>query len=214
MKYWLRCLKTLLPNLYTSNDSNRMYLAYFIVSACDVLDILKTSTQPNERQEWIDWIYHCQHPKGGFRMWPGTDFGERANAENARWDPANVPATYFALASLLILGDDLKRVRRRETLRWIHLMQREDGSFGETLVEGKQEGGRDPRLGYCATGVRYILRGGTEPGPLSIDGEVIEDINIDTYVNCVRSSEVRHQILVFNIRQPMLTNTIRTSTAA
>jgi len=191
-----------------------MYLAYFIVSACDVLDILKTSTQPNERQEWIDWIYHCQHPKGGFRMWPGTDFGERANAENARWDPANVPATYFALASLLILGDDLKRVRRRETLRWIHLMQREDGSFGETLVEGKQQGGRDPRLGYCATGVRYILRGGTESGPLIIDGEVIEDINIDTYVNCVRSSEVRHQILVFNIRQPMLTNTIRTSTAA
>lgn len=191
-----------------------MYLAYFIVSACDVLDILKSSTQPNERQEWIDWIYHCQHPKGGFRMWPGTDFGERANAENARWDPANVPATYFALASLLILGDDLKRVRRKETLRWIHLMQREDGSFGETLVEGKQEGGRDPRLGYCATGVRYILRGGTEPGPLSIDGEVIEDIDIDTYVNCVRSSEVRYQVLVFHTRQPMLTNTIRTSTAA
>lgn len=191
-----------------------MYLAYFIVSSCDVLDILKSSTQPNERQEWIDWIYHCQHPKGGFRMWPGTDFGERANAENARWDPANVPATYFALASLLILGDDLKRVRRKETLRWIHLMQREDGSFGETLVEGKQEGGRDPRLGYCATGVRYILRGGTEPGPLSIDGEVIEDIDIDTYVNCVRSSEVRYQVLVFHTRQLMLTNTIRTSTAA
>lgn len=147
-------------------------------------------------------------------MWPGTDFGERANAENARWDPANVPATYFALASLLILGDDLKRVRRKETLRWIHLMQREDGSFGETLVDGKQEGGRDPRLGYCATGVRYILRGGTEPGPLSIDGEIIEDINIDTYVNCVRSSEVRYQILVFHTRQPMLTHAIRTSTAA
>lgn len=214
MKYWLRCLKTLLPNLYTSNDSNRMYLAYFIVSACDVLDILKTSTQPNERQEWIDWIYHCQHPKGGFRMWPGTDFGERANAENARWDPANVPATYFALASLLILGDDLKRVRRRETLRWIHLMQREDGSFGETLVDGKQEGGRDPRLGYCATGVRYILRGSTEPGPLSIDGEIIEDINIDTYVNCVRSSEVRNCILVFHTGESTLTTTLRTSTAA
>lgn len=191
-----------------------MYLAYFIVSACDVLDILKTSTQPNERQEWIDWIYHCQHPKGGFRMWPGTDFGERANAENARWDPANVPATYFALASLLILGDDLKRVRRRETLRWIHLMQREDGSFGETLVDGKQEGGRDPRLGYCATGVRYILRGGTEPGPLSIDGEIIEDINIDTYVNCVRSSEVRNCILVFHTGESTLTTTLRTSTAA
>ncbi|KAM0722077.1 hypothetical protein Q7P37_003003 [Cladosporium fusiforme] len=166
-----------------------MYLAYFIVSACDLLDIIRTSTSPSERQEWIDWIYRCQHSKGGFRMWPGTDFGERANAENAKWDPANVPATYFALASLLILGDDLKRVQRMETLRWIHAMQREDGSFGETLVDGKREGGRDPRLGYCATGVRYILRGGTEPGPLTIDGEVVEDIDFDTYVNCIRRSE-------------------------
>lgn len=191
MKYWLRCLKTLLPSMYTSNDSNRMYLAYFILSACDLLDIINTSTSPKERQEWIDWVYFCQHPGGGFRMWPGTDFGERANSENAKWDPANIPATYFALTSLLILGDDLTRVHRRETLRWVHKMQRDDGSFGETLVEGKQEGGRDPRLGYCATGIRYILRGATEPGPIIINSESIPDINIDTYVNCIRLSEVR-----------------------
>ena len=177
--------------MYTSNDSNRMYLAYFILSACDLLDIINTSTSPKERQEWIDWVYFCQHPGGGFRMWPGTDFGERANSENAKWDPANIPATYFALTSLLILGDDLTRVHRRETLRWVHKMQRDDGSFGETLVEGKQEGGRDPRLGYCATGIRYILRGATEPGPIIINSESIPDINIDTYVNCIRLSEVR-----------------------
>lgn len=176
--------------MYTSNDSNRMYLTYFILSACDLLDIITTSTTPAERQDWIDWIYHCQHPNGGFRMWPGTDFGERASAENAKWDPANINATYFALTSLLILGDDLKRVNRKHTLRWVHDMQRDDGSFGETLVDGKQEGGRDPRLGYCATGVRYILRGATEPGPINIDGESVDDINFDKYIECLRRAEV------------------------
>jgi geranylgeranyl transferase type-1 subunit beta len=177
--------------MYTSNDSNRMYLGYFILSACDVLDILTTSTLPVERQDWIDWIYHCQHPNGGFRMWPGTDFGQLANSANAKWDPANINATYFALSSLLILGDDLKRVHRKDTLRWVGKMQRDDGSFGETLVDGKQEGGRDPRLGYCATGVRYILRGATTPGPIEVEGEKINDIDFDKYVECIKHSEVR-----------------------
>ncbi|GAB7332910.1 hypothetical protein MBLNU13_g04622t1 [Cladosporium sp. NU13] len=175
--------------MYTSNDSNRMYLAYFILSACDLLDIITTSTTPAERQDWIDWIYHCQHPNGGFRMWPGTDFGERATTENAKWDPANINATYFALTSLLILGDDLQRVNRKHTLRWVNDMQRDDGSFGETLVDGKQEGGRDPRLGYCATGVRYILRGATAPGTLNIGGERVDDIDFDKYIECIRCSE-------------------------
>jgi geranylgeranyl transferase type-1 subunit beta len=176
-----------------------MYLAYFILSACDVLDIIVSSTTAAERKDWIDWVYHCQHPHGGFRMWPGTDFGERANSENAKWDPANINATYFALAALLILGDDLKRVRRADTLRWVNKMQREDGSFGETLVEGKQEGGRDARLGYCATGIRYILRGGAPSGPLDIGGESVDDINFDTYVDCVRQSEVWFAVVTFVI---------------
>lgn len=176
--------------MYTSNDSNRMYLAYFILSACDILDVLTTSTSPAERKDWTDWIYHCQHPDGGFRMWPGTDFGERTNTENARWDPANINATYFALASLLILGDDLKCVNRKATLHWVCKMQRDDGSFGETLVNGKQEGGRDPRLGYCATGVRHILRGATKPGPITLQGETIDDIHFDRYIECLRRAEV------------------------
>lgn len=207
VKYWLRCLKTLLPSMYTSNDSNRMYLAYFILSACDILDVLTSSTSPAERKDWIDWIYHCQHPDGGFRMWPGTDFGERATIENARWDPANINATYFALASLLILGDDLKLVNRKETLRWVCKMQRDDGSFGETLVDGKQEGGRDPRLGYCATGVRHILRGASPPGPVTLQGETIGDINFDKYIECLRRAEVR-SALSRHARVEVHTNTI------
>ena len=83
-----------------------MYLGYFIVSALDLLDAIHTASTETERQGFIDWIYRCQHPNGGFRMWPGTDLGSRANSANARWDPANIPATYFALATLLLLNDD------------------------------------------------------------------------------------------------------------
>ncbi|KAJ8603868.1 hypothetical protein MRB53_042043 [Persea americana] len=135
-----------------------MYLGYFILSALDLISAVDETISHEERQGFIQWIYHCQRPDGGFRMWPGTDFGDRANAENVKWDPANVPATYFALCSLLILGDELQRVHKVATLQWLRRMQREDGSFGETLVDGKIEGGVDPRFAYCATGIRHILR--------------------------------------------------------
>lgn len=167
-----------------------MYLAFFIISALDLLDSWHSMTNEQERKDYVDWIYHCQHPKGGFRMWPGTDFGVLANEDNARWDPANVPATYFALSALLVVGDDLKRVKRRETLDWLRQMQRDDGSFGETLVHGVVEGGMDPRFGYCATGARRILRGDIEDGPLTIDGVVVEDIDVDKHVKCVQLAEV------------------------
>ncbi|TKA63719.1 hypothetical protein B0A49_06955, partial [Cryomyces minteri] len=182
--YWLRCLKTFLPNVYTANDSNRMTFAFFVVSALDLLDCLVPHTTAAEREGYAQWIYHCQHPAGGFRAFPGTDFGERRSAQNECWDPANLPATYFALATLLVLGDDLERVKRRECLAWLAKLQRPDGGFGETLVNGRIEGGSDTRFGYCATGVRWILRGTVE-GPV----EGVEDVNVDQFVQCVRLSE-------------------------
>lgn len=179
-----------MPHQYTSNDSNRMYLAFLMLSALDLLGVLTTTCSTEERRDYANWIYRCQHPQGGFRMWPGTDLGERANESNAKWDPANVPATYFALASLLILGDDFGRVRRKDTLRWLRRMQREDGSFGETYVDGQLAGGRDPRFGYCATGVRWMLRGSRKEGRLTVDGEQVEDINVGALVECIRNAEV------------------------
>jgi len=166
-----------------------MYLAYFIISALDLLDALTTVSTEDERREYVNWIYHCQHPEGGFRMWPGTDFGEHANETNACWDPANMPATYFALATLLIIGDDLKGVRRRQTLQWLQKMQRPDGSFGETLINGHIEGGNDPRFGYCATGVRFMLRGNSK-APLTVDDQTLQDIDVDGLVRCVNAAEV------------------------
>lgn len=186
--YFLRCLKTFLPGLYTPNDSNRILLAFFIVSGLDLLGVLQSKTTPEERQGYIEWIYHCQVPSGGFRGFTGTDFGaERRTQENEAWDPANVPSTFFALVILLILGDDLARVKRIACLHWLPKMQRSNGSFGEVLGPGGQiEGGGDLRFCCFAAGTRYILRGKRGAG---LEG--VPDINVGKLVAFIESCQVR-----------------------
>jgi len=163
-----------------------MTLAFFTVSALDLLGVLFTRTTAAERQDFVRWIYRCQHPLGGFRGFPATDFGASSSATNAVWDSANLPATYFALATLAVLGDDLRRVKRWRCLEWLRTMQRPDGSFGEMLGNaGNIEGGMDTRFGYCAMGVRWILRGNVNGW---VDG--VADVDVDNLVTCIRGSEV------------------------
>lgn len=138
-----------------------MSFGFFIVAALDLLGALEKVTTPDERQGWIEWIYTCQVPHtGGFRGFTGTMLSGMRSPQNWHWDPANLPNTYFALATLLILGDDLGRVRRRECLAWVKSLQRADGSFGEFLAEDNAvEGADDPRLCLCAVGTLKILQG-------------------------------------------------------
>ena len=184
IKYWLRCAKTFLPQPYTSNDSNRMTLAFFIVSALDLLDVLDSKIEPEERSSWIAWIYGCQLDSGGFRGFTGTKLSDDLRTpENQHWDPANVPATFFALVTLVVLGDDLSRVKRWECLAWLPKVQRPDGSFGETLGENESiEGGSDLRFCCCAAGIRHVLRG---PGGLDV-----QDFDVDCLIAYIVSSQV------------------------
>jgi geranylgeranyl transferase type-1 subunit beta len=185
IKYWRRNLKTLLPHFYTSNDANRMLLALFTVSALDILGDLDSALSAEERQGHIDWVYRCQVPSGGFRPWPGSDFGHMSNDDNMKWDPPHIPGTFFALLTLVVLGDDLGKVKRREILKWLLRMQRPEGSFGETVSDdGFVRGGNDSRFGFMATAIRYILRGDLE-GPC----EGVPDIDVDKFVSCVRAAE-------------------------
>jgi geranylgeranyl transferase type-1 subunit beta len=188
IKYWLRCAKTFLPALYTSTDSTRLSLAYFIVSALDLLNILDTKVTTEERESWIQWIYHCQVPEGGFRGSTATDFGVGKRIEgNRHWDPANLPTTFFAIVTLVVLGDDLSGIRRRECLEWLPKLQRSNGSFGETLGEkGTIEGGNDLRFCCCAAGIRYILRG-KHPDQLAKD---VADFDIENVVKYIASCQV------------------------
>ncbi|KAL9633530.1 MAG: hypothetical protein Q9164_004647, partial [Protoblastenia rupestris] len=172
IKYWLRCLKTVLPTAYTSNDSQRMTFAFFTISALDILDALDDHTTAEERQGYADWIYRCQHPGGGFRGFTGADGGEEMSEEGKCWDPANLAATFFALAALMVLGDGMENVKRSECLEWARTLQRGDGSFGEAIGKnGVIEGGGDTRYCYLAAGVRWILRRG--------ELEEVQDIRVE-----------------------------------
>jgi geranylgeranyl transferase type-1 subunit beta len=188
VKYWLRCAKTFLPELYVSTDSTRLSLAYFIVSALDLLNVLETKVTSKERERWIQWIYHCQVAEGGFRGSTSTDFGaEKRTKANRHWDPANLPTTFFAIVTLIVLGDDLSGIRRRECLEWLPKLQRQNGSFGETLGEnGTIEGGNDLRFCCCAAGIRYILRG-KQAGLLAPD---VTDFDVENLVNYITSCQV------------------------
>ncbi|KAL8789863.1 MAG: hypothetical protein Q9213_000931 [Squamulea squamosa] len=182
IRYFLRCLKTHLPTAYTSNDSQRMTLAFFVLCGLDLLGAVDTNTTQSERTAYIDWIYRCQHPNGGFRGFTGADTGVKPTGGNEHWDPANIAATYFALASLAILGDDLGRVKRKECLSWLKRLQLNDGTFGEALgSEGEAHSGRDMRFCYCAAVIRWILAGGT--------GKEDEDIDVDGLVRFIEASQ-------------------------
>ena len=184
IRYWLRCLKTYLPIQYTSTDANRVMLSYFILSALDLLDALDSNISDADRSEFIEWLYSCQIPEGGFRGFPGSNLGKRRRTENGYCDPANLAATYFALAALVILKDDLLRVKRQECLEWLVKLQRTDGSFGQTLgKDGEIEGGRDTRFSMCAVGIRRILGDAAKPIP-------VVDINIENLTRYTSKSQV------------------------
>lgn len=189
IKYWLRCLKTHLPTLYQSNDASRMTLAFFILSALDLLDALHTHTSSEEREAYVRWIYRCQHPNGGFRGFTGADVGPLRDVKNEGWDPANLAASYFALAALMILGDNLEKVKVTECLTWLRQVQLEDGSFGEAKAkEGRIVGGRDVRFCYCAAAVRWILR---HNAPSTVD-DAENDIDVGNLQKFILSLQVRY----------------------
>lgn len=181
VRYWLRCLKTYLPNAYTSNEAQRMSLGFFILSALDLLGALHIKTTASERAEYANWILRCQHPDGGFRGFTGTMTGDETRNE---WDAANLAATYFACAALAVLGEGMERVRRKECLEWVRRLQRANGSFGEGIGKGGVvEGAEDMRFCYLAAATRWFLRRGE-------DMDEVEDINVEGLVEWIKASVV------------------------
>lgn len=176
LRYWQRCIRTLLPHHYTSMDSTRLSLGFFILSSIDLLTPNATEKPlltPADRLALRHWVLSTQHPQGGFCGSP-THVLPPHHQTTAN---ANLAATYFALLLLAILANDsdantaFAGVDRNQTLRWLRRLQRsEDGSFGEVVYDPPPTtpsqpnpepivaGGRDMRYCYLAAAIRWMLR--------------------------------------------------------
>ena len=190
INYWQRCLRSLLPTAYTTTDSSRMTLGFFILSALDLLGAGADTFPERQSADIRDWILHCQHPNGGFCGSPNHKYPEAFYVDvgdgKPQMDPANLPATFFAILSLTFVGGS-DQIKRDECLQWLKMLQREDGSFGELICQnGTIEGGRDMRYCYVATAIRWMLREDTVLGEQDKEG----DINVETLVNHLRSGQV------------------------
>jgi geranylgeranyl transferase type-1 subunit beta len=190
VKYWHRCLRNVLPTGYTSMDSSRMTLGFFILSALDLLGAGAETFSEEERTNIKNWILKCQHPNGGFCGSPNHKFPDAAYVDVGHgkqvMDPANLPATYFAVMGLSFVGS-LDEIKRDDCLKWLRALQREDGSFGELVTQdGTIEGGRDMRYYYVATAIRWMLRGDDDLGQEQVEG----DIDINKLVAHIRSGQV------------------------
>lgn len=223
LRYLKMCYSGPLPHHYLSNETNRMALAYFILTAIELVtpppptpdaSATETADEPIpesllraiDRPRFRRWILALQHPAGGFCGTPSTalptwsrDDPERDVQQTAHETVghANLASTTFALLLLAALADDkaaqsaYSGIRRTRILGWLRKLQREDGSFGESLTELPVNGlfiggGYDMRHCYLAALARWILRGDVKEG----DAGWVEDIDVDGLVKYISNSQV------------------------
>lgn len=191
LKYWKRCFKSLLPNAYQSNDSTRMTLAFFILSALDLLGEGADKLPAKERNGYKDWILSCQHPiTGGFCGSPNHRLPDGAyegtqNGRKPDYEPASLTATFFAMLNMNFVGS-ITQANRTGMWKWLKTLQRQDGSFGEMVTaQGEIYGSRDMRICLCAAAVRWMLR--LDP---SFGERKGDDIDVDALVKHITNSEV------------------------
>ncbi|GFN73747.1 geranylgeranyl transferase type-1 subunit beta-like [Plakobranchus ocellatus] len=144
-------------------DTHRVSLAYFAISGLDLLDSLNDIE--SDRERIIEWIYSLQvqpNESGsnlnqcGFRGCPMLGHAydtEQAKFQSIPYDSSNIAMTYTALATLLILGDDLSRVHKKAVLQGVKSLQQPNGSF-VSVLEGSEY---DMRFVYCASCICYML---------------------------------------------------------
>jgi geranylgeranyl transferase type-1 subunit beta len=132
IRYWQRCLKSILPQGYTGYDSTRLTLGFFILAAIDLLSISMETPQASastgasesppqvqltdsERQNLRAFVLSLQHSAGGFSGSPTHALpshmhgGQGIEDEDARpknTSSANIAATAFALMLLALVAKD------------------------------------------------------------------------------------------------------------
>lgn len=146
---YFRIILQMMPN--ECPDAMRMTFAFFALSGLDLLRALDEYTC-QEKKDAIEWIYRLQVRGAGAR----SGFQSSNMIPNeiiTKYHCGHLAMTYTALASLLILGDDLSRVDKDSIMEGMRACQNADGSF-TAMVTGYES---DMRFVYCACCVSAIL---------------------------------------------------------
>ena len=88
----------------------------FLQNSCTVVlisGVLEDSLSYERRSEIIEWIYSCQATTGFL----GSTFLKSKQSSEISSKSVHVAMTYTALATLVILGDDLSRVNKAGLLQ-------------------------------------------------------------------------------------------------
>lgn len=117
-----------------------MTIAYFALSALDLLNQLDSKVENEERLGYIDWIYDQQLNEaegGGFAPGP---YLPKANTETLSGEATpgsrrqgNLAMTYTAIMSLAILKDDFSRLNKSALYRHLHTLQQNDGRYEHSI---------------------------------------------------------------------------------
>lgn len=163
-KYHLQILPARLSNF----DSTRVSIAFFALSGLDLLGAIN-EIEDDRKKTICDWLYQLQvlpdssgdMKKCGFQgsstlnccKNDNCDDSE-CNSEYAKYVCGHLAMTYTALASLIILGDDLSRLNRKCIAEGVKALQQSDGSYCATLAGSEN----DMRFVYCAACICYMLQ--------------------------------------------------------
>lgn len=155
IRYFYLCLQ-LFPAQVQSEDSNKLALSFFVLLGLDFVGALERQTHQ------IHYIYQHLIPLKGMQAFRALQTFALDEAQNA-YDLPSLHATFFALASLVLLGEDYSRtLDRHRIMAFVRKCQILDGekagSFRPVLDnEGKAFGESDLRLCYLAAGVRKLV---------------------------------------------------------
>lgn len=158
-KFFQRTL-AVLPSSCQHLDTQRVTIAFFAISGLDLLDKLELVGEV--RGEMVEWLYKClvisdldqSRHWSGFRGATSLKLSSDCDlAPSHAHDHGHIAMTYTALASLLVLGDDLARVDRAAVLSGVRALQLQNGSFRAALEGGEN----DMRFLYCAASICYML---------------------------------------------------------
>ncbi|KAF5282110.1 hypothetical protein FQR65_LT14428 [Abscondita terminalis] len=156
IKYLLRFLDKI-PAEFVSCDTTRITLVYFVISSLDVLNSLD-AIDKQKRESIIEWIYSLQ-VEDDEELVSGFQGSSTVNTtynrdSNSLYKWSHLAGTYCGLCSLIILGDDLRRVNRKAIINSLKILQLPNGCF-----TGAKEGTEnDMRFLFMAANVSYLLK--------------------------------------------------------